>query len=123
MNTVSGNIPLSHVTDPLKDAYAVFDPVYKTIPKFVFKTKTILITKTLGCPLVKLSNSEFDYDVNSEGLHLRDIDARIQPGTFVLEKVACRMSAYICADEYLKITEQFKHNRASEYKNNSKRSL
>ena len=70
MNTVSGNIPLSHVTNPLKDAYAVFDPVYKTIPKFVSKTKTILITKTLGCPLVKLSDDEFDYDVNSEGPHL-----------------------------------------------------
>ena len=114
MDTVSGNIPFSHVTDPLKDAYAVFDPVYKTIPKFVSKAKTILITKTLVCPLVKLCDGEFNYNVNSEGLHLRDIDARIQPGMFVFEKAARRMSAYICADEYLKLAEQFKHTRAAE---------
>ena len=32
----------------------------------------------------------------------------------MLEKVARRMSAYIWADEYLKLAEQFKHTRAAD---------
>ena len=110
-NADFNRLPDNSLSGPFNHIPIYFPPLTIRLPDFVSKSKPILITKLLGCPLIELNKDEFEYDCFAKELYMTELEATVQPGSFLLRTNKNCRSVYMCAEDYLEIATPLVSNR------------
>ena len=110
-NADFNRLPDNSLSDPFNHIPIYFRPLTQRLPDFVSKSKPILITKLLGCPLIELNKDEFEYVSVAKELYMTELEATVQPGSFLLRTNMNGRSVYMCAGDYLEIATSLVINR------------
>ena len=81
------------------------------IPEYLDGIDPILVTKVLGCPLIELKPSEYSFEYNTKCIYVKEIDAKLQPGTYRMNNFSNILTVYICAEDFIALLKQSRTNR------------
>ena len=84
------------------------------VPGFVADMEPILVTKVLGCPLIELEPSEYKFDQGKMTIHIRNMEANVQPDIYLVKYVSNQSTVYICAEDFVTLSEQLNLSSTSD---------